>query len=205
VEVHERLDGESGQRWAHGDSTAQEKALNADPNSVGFTPPLPDSPRFPRPGSAAVDTDGLAGSPAEMIRPDTPAMEPVPTAGEPLSPSAAVPASAAWAEELADARQGAQQMMDRLTPATAVDPFAGFKAHRQLDSGMFESIPGGSEVAQGDEVQTVDEMTRPGSAAALRGTPRPPAPNTQGPMGASSVVEPSMRAISPADVEAAGS
>ena len=214
-QVHAGLDGESGQRWAHGDSRTQNQgkvALNesvmTDENTVGAVQPLADGPRFPRPGSLEIDCDGLAGSPAEMLNPGVPQTEVVDTAGQSLAPSAAQPATAHWASELADARQGAAEMLEKLTPAGDVDPFAGFiqsKGHRQGDTGQYAPIPGGSEVAEGDEVQTFDEPTRPGSAVSLRGTPQAPRPNSMGPMGAHSVVGPSIRSVGADAIESARS
>jgi hypothetical protein len=193
-QVHEDHGPGVRERQAHGDSRGD---TTKDANTVGVvvSPGTPPGD-FTRAGTA-IDSDGLIGQPAERNA-EHPGTEALDTSGEPLQPAPALPAPSAMAVEMANARAGAQRLLSTVVPDGVpgpVDPYAGFrgesKVHRQSD-GTFDAIPGGAEVAPGSEVRTFD----PSSVGALRGKPVPPQPNTQGPMGASSVVGPSMRNVS---------
>ncbi len=207
-QVHEDHGPGQRERQVHGDSRKPgEKAAERDPNTVGFIPPLPDQPRFPRPGSLSTDADGLIGQPAERNAP-TPPTEAIDTGGESLEPSPSQPAAAAWAGEMANARARGSQVMAEVQPRPQQD-WSGFqrpptnaKAHREAASGQYDEVPGGHALGPG-EVATFD-LSQAGHADALRGRTPPPQPNGQPPLpGETSVVAPTVKVLDPAEIRGA--
>jgi hypothetical protein len=196
----ERSQGGEREKQLHGESTK-------DANSTGYIPPLPDQPRFPRPGSLSTDADGLIGQPAERNAP-TPPTEAIDTGGESLEPSPSQPAAAAWAGEMTNARARGSQVMAEVQPRPQQD-WSGFqrpptnaKAHREAASGQYDEVPGGHALGP-DEVTTFD-LSQAGHADALRGRTPPPQPNGQPPLpGETSVVAPVVKVLDQSEIRGA--